>query len=348
MTILNNPLQNWFVAIGIAAGSFILLSILKSLFGKKFKPLAERTEIDLDDLLLDMVSRTKIVFVLIFSLYFGSLVLTLSERVSLVARTVAIVTLFIQIAIWGNGLINYWIDREIQERVERDDPAAVTSMNVLGYIARVLMWAILIILILDNLPGIEVDSLIASLGIGGVAVALAVQNILGDLFASLSIVLDKPFAIGDFLEIGEYRGTVEKIGMNTTRIRSLYGEELIFSNSDMVKSRIKNYKSMERRLVRFFLGIKGDLPYEKLEKIPDIVKEIIQSQEKATFDRAHFKSYGDFALEYEVVYYVEGADYKLYMDIQQAINLAVYKRFGVEGIEFAYPTQTILLERQEY
>ena len=346
MMIYNNTIENWFIALGIAIGLFVLLIILKKVFGKYLKSIAENTKIYIDDLILDLVSRTSVAFLLVLSIYFGSIVLTLPDRVVLITRTIVIVTSFIQIALWGNRLINFWINRKIQERVEEEDPAAATSMNVLGYIAKVLMWAVLIILILDNLPGIEVNSLIASLGIGGVAVALAVQNILGDLFASLSIVLDKPFAIGDFLVIGEFSGTVEKIGMNTTRIRSLYGEELVFSNSDIVKSRIKNYKSMERRLVRFTLGMKGDMPYEKLEIIPVIVQEIIQAQEKATFNRAHFKSYGDFALDFEVVYHVEGAEYLLYMDIQQAINLAIYKRFEEEGLEFAYPTQTILLERQ--
>lgn len=346
MMFLNNDIRTWMVAVGIAAGLFLSFHLLKYILSRRLVAIAAKTKNDVDDLLVDLVVRTRSFSLLVFSLYFGSLALTLSARVELINRTIAIVTLFIQIAFWGNGLITYWVNRQVQERVEKDDPAAATSMNVLGYLARVVMWSVLIILILDNLPGIEVNSLIASLGIGGVAVALAVQNILGDLFASLSIVLDKPFSIGDFLVIGDYRGTVEKIGLNTTRIRSLYGEELIFANSDMVKSRIKNYKSMDRRLVTFTLGIKGDLPYHKLEIIPGLLQELIEIQDPVTFDRAHFKSYGDFALIYEVVYHVEDSDYKLYMDIQQAINLAIYKRFEEEGIEFAYPTQTILLEKQ--
>lgn len=346
MTIFNNTIQTWIVAIGIAAGSFILLFLLKFISRRRLESVAAKTKNEFDDLFFDLVRRTRLLFLFILSLFFGSVALSLPNQVSAIIRTVAIVALFLQVAFWGNGLIDYWISRKVKERIEEDDRAAATSMNVLGYIARVVMWSILVILILDNLPGVEVDSLIASLGIGGVAVALAVQNILGDLFASLSIVLDKPFVIGDLLDIGDYRGTVEKIGMNTTRIRSIYGEELVFSNSDMVKSRIKNYRSMDRRMVKFSLGIKGDLPYAKLVIIPEIVQEIVESQNQATFDRTHFKSYGDFALDYEVVYFVEGADYTLYMDIQQAINLAIYKRFQEEGIEFAYPTQTILLERQ--
>jgi small-conductance mechanosensitive channel len=254
------------------------------------------------------------------------------------------VTLFLQIASWGNAIINYWINHQVQDRVDEGDPMAATSMNVFGYIARVIMWSVLIILILDNLPGIEADSLIASLGIGGVAVALAVQNILGDLFASLSIILDKPFAIGDFLVVGDYSGTVEKIGLNTTRIRSLSGEEIIFSNSDLVGSRIKNFRTMNRRRVCFTLGIKGDTPHKKLLLIPGLVKETIEANDLVTFDRVHFKEFGTYALNYEVVFFIEEPSYTTFMDIQQAINLKIHERFEDAEIEFAYPTQMIILE----
>jgi small-conductance mechanosensitive channel len=183
----------------------------------------------------------------------------------------------------------------------------------------------------------------ASLGVAGIAVALALQNVLSDLFASMSIALDKPFVIGDFIIIGDFMGTVEKIGVKTTRLRSLTGEYLIFANSDMLSSRIRNYTRMHERRIVFSLGVTYNTPYEKLHLIPTMIQKIIEAQEETRFDRAHFASYGDFSLNFEIVYYVLSADYNRYMDIQQAINLAIFKAFEDTGIEFAVPTQTLYL-----
>jgi len=195
--------------------------------------------------------------------------------------------------------------------------------------------------------GVDITALIAGLGIGGIAVALALQNVLGDLFASLSIVLDKPFVIGDFIIVDDLLGTVEHIGLKTTRVRSLFGEQLVFSNSDLLNSRIRNYKRMHERRIVFSLGVTYQTPYEKLAAIPDIIREIIELQEQVRFDRAHFKEYGDFALEFEIVYYMLVPDYNAYMDTQQAINLALYERFEKEGISFAYPTQTLYVSAEQ-
>jgi len=186
---------------------------------------------------------------------------------------------------------------------------------------------------------------VASLGIGGIAVALAVQNILGDLFASFSIVLDKPFVIGDFIIVGDLMGTVERIGLKTTRLRSLSGEQIIFSNSDLLGSRVRNYKRMYERRISFSLGVAYETSAEQLERIPRMIEEIVSSQPKVRFDRSHFKSFGDFALVFETVYYILTPDYTAYMDAQQAINIAIARKFAEEGIRFAYPTQTIYLAR---
>jgi small-conductance mechanosensitive channel len=206
-----------------------------------------------------------------------------------------------------------------------------------------MIWLVLILVALDNL-GINIKTLIAGLGISGIAVALAVQNILGDLFASLSIVLDKPFVIGDFIIVNEYLGTVENVGLKTTRIRSLSGEQLVFSNGDLLKSRIRNFKRMYERRVVFSIGVLYQTPYEKLRLIPKMIREIIENQKPVRFDRAHFKEYGDYSLKFEIVYWIHSPDYNIYMDIQQAINLEIYKKFEETDIAFAYPTQTLLLE----
>ena len=208
-----------------------------------------------------------------------------------------------------------------------------------------MLWSVILLLALDNL-GFNITTLVAGLGISGIAIALAVQNILGDLLASLSIVLDKPFVLGDLIIVDEHIGYVEHIGLKTTRVRSLYGEQLIFSNNDLLQSRIRNFKRMAERRVIFTIGVTYQTEVEKLEKIPGIIKEIIDKQDKARFDRAHFKTFADFSLNFEIVFWIIGSNYNLYMDILQSINLQIYRRFAEETIEFAYPTQTLFVEKQ--
>jgi small-conductance mechanosensitive channel len=220
------------------------------------------------------------------------------------------------------------------------------SLKVLSVALRLALWSVIVLLALQNL-GVDVTALVATLGVGGVAVALAAQGILGDVFASIFMVIDKPFVLGDFLIVGDFLGSVEDIGMRTTRIRSLSGEQLIFSNNDLLRTRIRNYGRMYERRVVFSLGVTYQTPRTKLEAIPGIIREAIEAQDKTRFDRAHFQKYGDFALVFESVYYVLEPDYTLYMDIQQAINLRVHRRFEEEGIEFAYPTQTLFVARTD-
>ena len=199
-----------------------------------------------------------------------------------------------------------------------------------------------LLLILSNL-GFDITTLIASLGIGGVAIALAVQSILSDLFNSLSIYVDKPFTVGDFIIVGDHMGTVQKIGLKTTRIQALQGEEIVISNSELTSSRVRNFKQMQKRRIVFAFGVTYDTSTEKVKKIPEMVKNAIDPLEKAEYDRAHFKNFGDSSLDFEVVYYVLTGDYTEYMDIQQSINLRIMEEFEKEGIEMAFPTRTVHL-----
>lgn len=224
------------------------------------------------------------------------------------------------------------------------DTSSATTITFLGLCARLILWLIVLLLILDNL-GVNITGLVAGLGIGGIAVALAVQNILGDLLASLSIVLDKPFVIGDFVVVDSLSGTIEHVGLKTTRIRSLSGEQLIFSNNDLLKSRIRNYKRMQERRIVFSFGVVYQTPLEKLKIIKKIVTDIITAQENARLDRVHFKEYGDSSLNFEIVYFIAKPDFGLYMDVQEAINLEIFRRFQEESIEFAYPTQTLYIQK---
>ncbi len=342
---LQNSLKTWGIALFVAVVSYFALHFLKKLLVKKLGKLAGRTRTQVDDLVVALLDKTSSFSVFVLSLFFGSLVLSLTESTHKAWYSVVVIVLLVQTAIWGNALINFWLENYKKSRLEKN-AAEVTTISALGFITKIAFYSIIVLLCLDNL-GINITALVTGLGVGGVAVALAVQNILSDLFASLSIVLDKPFVLGDFIIVDNYMGTVEHIGLKTTRLRSLFGEQLIFSNTDLLKSRIRNYKRMYERRVVFTLGVTYQTPYEKLEKIPGMIREIVEAQTQVRFDRAHFKTYGDSSLNFEIVYWVQNADYNVYMDIHQAINLAIFKKFAEEGIDFAYPTQTIFLEKSE-
>lgn len=343
-TFYQNTIQEWIIAALVFVGCVFVFKVLFTLISKKFRSLAKKTKTPLDDLIADLFHKVKFLFLLILSLYISSLFLTLTSVVSEVINEIIVIALLIQVGIWGSVGINYWIKKYKKEKIE-EDAATVTTFTALGFIGRIILWTVILLLALDNL-GVEITTLVAGLGVGGIAVALAVQNILGDLFASLSIVLDKPFVIGDFIIVDNYLGTIEHIGLKTTRVRSLSGEQLVFANSDLLKSRIRNYKRMYERRVVFTLGVTYQTTYEKLKLIPQIIRDIFQSEQDARLDRVHFKEYGNFSLNYEIVYWVKSPDYNQYMDIQQAINLEIYRRFQKEGIEFAYPTQTLFLRKE--
>jgi small-conductance mechanosensitive channel len=340
---MENTGEQWLLAAGIAVVFYVVFFIIKPVVRARLSRLAKRTETHWDDAVLDLLANTKSLALLIFALFFGSLALTLTDKVRTIILSVTLIALIVQGGLWASQLLHYWLKRSMEKR-RKEDPGSVAALNVSSWVARLIIWSIVLLLILDNL-GINITALVAGLGVGGIAVALAVQNILGDLFASLSIVLDKPFAVGDFIIIDDYLGSVENVGLKTTRLRSLSGEQLVMSNADLLSSRIRNYGRMYERRIVFNLGVTYQTPREKLKKIPGIIREAVESQEKTRFDRSHFKAYGDFSLDFETVYYVLEPDYNVYMDIQQSVNLAIHERFEQETIEFAYPTQTVYVER---
>ncbi len=340
----NNTVIDWIISAAVVFISYGLLHVIKKIVKKRLGKVVKRTQSEFDDFIITLIGDTKSIFLLIVSLYIGSLFLKLPDQVQQVLRISTIIVILIQAGLWLTKLVTFLVSRRLQKPDDEAEIDALTT-NAIGIIAKGLVWSVVVLLVLDNIPGVEITTLIASLGIGGVAVGLAVQNILGDLFASLSIALDKPFVIGDFIVVGDFWGTVEKIGLKSTRVRSLTGEMLVFGNGDLLTSRIRNYQQMERRRVVFPFGVVYETPYEKLVKIPAIVEEVIKSQDNVSFDRAHFSTYGDFSLNFEVVFYMETSDYKIFMDTQQAINLELFRRFEQEGIVFAYPTQTLYIEK---
>lgn len=338
-----NPLWAWLLAAGLTIILPFVFRIIISFTGRRLAVIARRTKTDIDDAILAVVRDTKFVFLLILSLYIGLQFVALPETVSRIIQIFVLIVVFLQVGFWGNALISFWISREVQKK-QAEDPASASAYGVITFFARLVLWLVVILLALDNL-NIEITPLITGLGIGGIAIALAVQNILSDVFNSVSIVLDKPFEVGDFIIVGDFMGTVERIGVKTTRLRSLSGEQLVFANSDLIGSRVKNYKRMNERRIVFSFGVVYQTSADKVETIPVMVKEIIESIDKIRFDRAHFQKFGDSALIFEVVYYLLDVDYNFYMDVQQEINLKLCRKFETEKIEFAYPTQTLYIQK---
>jgi small-conductance mechanosensitive channel len=339
-----NSVKNWLIAAAIILTVFFVLKVFQKIAIAKISTFAHKTKILADDLFFDILSNTKNFTLLVISIYAGLYVLSLKPEIFSLWQKVFVLALILQAGFWAGAGINFWLGHTIKKRMS-EDSASATTISLLGFVARIVMWSVILLLILDNL-GVNITSLIAGLGIGGVAVALALQNILGDLFASLSIVLDKPFVIGDFVVVDSLSGTIEHIGLKTTRIRSLSGEQIIFSNNDLLKSRIRNYKRMSERRIVFSFGVIYQTPLSQIKAIKEIVSDIIKKTENARFDRVHFKEYGNFSLNFEVVYFVAYPDYNIYMDIQERINMEIFRRFREEGIKFAYPTQTIFIQKE--
>ena len=341
--VVANTLLTWLIAAGLAVVVMVGGGVIRFLMLRQFKKLAARSDATLLPVLIATVKRTKWLFILILALYVGAIVLTLPTNVRTVVNAVMIVALLIQVGLWAMAATNVLLEQYRQRKLA-EDPSGLTTLSLLNFMSKIVIWSLVLLLVLDNM-GVNITALVAGLGVGGIAVALAMQAILGDLFASLSIVLDKPFVVGDFLSIADLLGTVEYVGLKTTRLRSLSGEQLVFSNSDLLNSRIRNYGRMFERRVVFKIGVTYQTSRENLIKIPTIIRQAIEQQDKTRFDRSHFMEYGDFALNFESVYYVLGPDYNMYMDIQQAINLYIHEQFEQEGIEFAYPTQTLFVEQ---
>lgn len=288
-----------------------------------------------------LVASTRDVFLLALGVTAARGWLDLSPTVVRVGSIVVTVVVALQVGLWASAMLRAWLERIVEDHAE-EDPARRTSISVLRFLGLVVVWSSVLLLALDNV-GVNVSALVAGFGIGGIAVALAAQNILGDLFASLSIILDRPFEVGDFVVVGDFLGVVEKIGLKTTRVTSLGGEQIVFSNTDLLGSRIRNYKKMQRRRVAFSIDVVHGTPTDDLRAVAQIARESVESQENVTFDRAHMKDVLPTALRYEIVYYIGTNDYTAYMDVQQAINLQILEALEERGVRLAHPTYTVQL-----
>jgi small-conductance mechanosensitive channel len=339
----NSP-EELIIAASITAGVLLITWLVLVVLRRKLAN-AYKSATQVDDFVLDVAHRTKLLLLVLPAILLGTRVLHLPKGLALVIRDGASLSMIAQSVLWATGVVDFWLKRYRRTRMETD-PAAVTTLNVFRIGAISILWTIALLLAIQTL-GFNVTTLIAGLGIGGVAVALATQNMLGDLFASLSIVIDKPFVIGDFIIVGESMGTVEQVGLKTTRIRSLSGEQLILGNADLLQSRIRNYKRMTERRVLFRIGVLYQTTSEHLERIPLLIRAAIEKQKGIRFDRSHFVNFGDSSYDFETVYWVLSPDYTKFCDIHQAICFDLIRAFAAQGIELAYPTRTIFLEGGE-
>lgn len=341
----HNSLRDWLVA-GIAFAVIVAaLFIIRTMLARRLQKIAERTSTTADDAIVDLLRRTRYFFIVAAAVAGASLFLDLPPRAYSIGRVLGTIALLLQIAIWGNGLITFWF-RNYAERKAESDMASRTTVRAFSFIARAILWTMLSLVAINRL-GFDITALITGLGIGGIAIALAVQNVLGDLFAALAIVLDKPFVVGDTINVDGLTGTVENIGLKTTRVRSVNGEQLVFANADLLKSRLRNFRPMQERRVLFTIGVTYDTPPDTVARIPGMLREAIEAQKQIRFERSHFLSYGESALNFETVYFVLTADYLTYANVHQAVNLAIYRRFAAEKIEFAYPTRTLLVRSND-
>jgi small-conductance mechanosensitive channel len=343
--LLGNPLIDWPYALGLGLLTFAALLFVRRLVTAQARRYSREAELPRGVRLVStLVARTQIFPLLALSLIVGLKYLDLSRPAERLTTVVIVTMVALQVGIWLSTAVGFYLR---EQRLHSRDKNAQTVATLLQFIANVLIWALVLLGALSNL-GINVTALVTGLGIGGIAVALAVQNILGDLLASVSIALDKPFELGDFVNLDNgFMGSVEAIGIKSTRLRALSGEQIVVPNSEIVKARIRNLGRMRERRVVFGFGVTYDTPREQLEAIPTIVRNAVSElgQGNTRFDRAHLASFGDSALNFEAVYFVTLPDYNVYMDIQQAVNLRLIREFETRGVRFAFPTQTLVLER---
>lgn len=344
MEIFYNHLTQWLNAVVVFILMYAALKIFKFIILVRLKKLAKKTKNEFDDVIVGGLDAIHWPFNFFIAIYVSHLILYVSPKITELMSYILLVTVIYYIMRVLQAVIDVAVKKIVKKRQEMGS-GDIEIIHLLSSLVKIALWVIAILLLLANF-GYNITSLITGLGIGGIAVALALQNILSDIFSSFSIYFDKPFSVGDFVIIGDKKGTVKRIGIKSTRIQSLDGEELVMPNTQLTQAEIKNYGLMERRRIAFNIGVVYGTPKNKLEKIPLMIQQIIDAQEGADFDRAHFKEFGDFSKNFEIVYYVNGNDYAKYMNIQQSINLAIESAFAKEKIGIAFPTQTIHLAKE--
>lgn len=344
-TFLGNAPWRWLVAGAVAFGIFFVLLLLRRMARTQYARLEATPQEEFLELPLHVVSGTAVTFLLITSIFLGLQTLELPARAARAAITLFTVAGFWQFGLWATTAMVATLERKRRKSLA-EDRAAASSIGLISFILRFTIWAFVLLLTLSNL-GIQIQPLLAGLGIGGIAVALAAQNILGDLFASLSITLDRPFVLGDTLQVDDFVGTVEYIGVKSTRLRSPNGEQIIMPNSNLVAARVRNLTRATERRVVFTISVGQETPLAELQKIPGLIRALIEAHPDVRFDRSHFAKIAAASFDFEAVYIVRTTDYNRHMDILQEINLRLIETFEKQGIAFAHPVQRLYLEQQQ-
>ena len=344
---LGNTVEQYGIALIVLLGIIFVLYLIKVIVVARLRYLAKRTKNTLDDSVVDSIYSIKFPFYVSLALFFSSKLLYVEQ---IIQDAIYFILLFF-VVFYGAKIVQiiiaYFINHAAEKKAEEEGGDAVVDrgfVRLMGQIASIVIWIIAILFFLSNL-GVDVTTFIASLGIGGIAIAFALQGVLADLFASFAIHFDKPFMEGDYIVVGGDSGTVQRIGLKSTRIKTLQGQELVISNKELTEARINNFKKLQKRRVVFVLGVTYETPNAKLKKIPGIIATALKSIKYAEFDRCHFKSFGDFSLNFEIVYYVDKGDYARYVEIENELNMRIKAAFEKAKIDFAYPTQQLYLKK---
>lgn len=340
----HNSIQEYLIALGTIVLGSLILTIAKNVFLKQMKVWAEQTPGTTDDQVIRSIGRFGFAALQCAVVYWGISTLQLSHKAERVVEVVISVTITFFVVRLFSKLILLFLNNRIRKQERGEEK--LKQLGGLMLIINIIVWVLGIVFLIDNLGG-DVTAIVTGLGIGGIAIALAAQNILGDLFNYFVIFFDRPFEVGDFIIVDDKLGTVEYIGIKTTRIRSLSGEQLIIGNSNLTTARIHNYKRMATRRIVFTIDVEYGTPLETLKEISVLLKSIVAEQKRATFDRAHLAAYKEWSIRYEIVYIVGSPDYNVYMDIHQAINFRIYEEFTKRNIRFAIPTQNSVFRNPE-
>lgn len=339
--LLGNAVSDWAVAIAAFLVTFTVLPLLKSYLMRVAKQHSHASELVAVQLLLRLIPRTSRLFMWVVALNVAERFLDFPARIEQGLHVLILVGVWFQVGLWAMTAVEYFLERK-QRQSGVIDSAFVNSIGIINFAARAVIWSVVTLLALDNL-GVNVTALVAGLGVGGIAIALAVQTVLGDLLASLSITLDKPFVVGDGLSVDDINGKVEHIGIRSTRIRSVNGEQIILSNADLLKSRVRNFGRIEERRGVISIGIAYETPLEKVKRARELIVAAIAAQPNVRLERCHFKELGAASLNFEAVFFVEDPAFDALMNAQQDINFRILESFAAEGIQFAYPTQKVFV-----
>lgn len=340
----NNSIQDYVYFLAILIGAIIVFRIFKFILVVRLKKIAKKTNTDYDDVFIEVLNKITWLFYLVLSGFIAMQFLVLSESFERVVNYVFVVVFSWQIIMSLSVVVDFALRKALTKKGAEDEGPDMHKIGLFTKLIKVLIWVVGGVLVLSNL-GYDVTALIAGLGVGGIAVAIALQNVLEDIFSSFSIYMDKPFRVGDYIVVGDKMGTVTKIGIKTTRLLSVQGEEVVISNKELTNAHIQNYRKITERRTQFNLGVAYETSNDKLKKIPNIIEKIITSTDKCRFERAAFKEFGDFSLNYDIVFHYKGNDYGEYLKARENINLQIKEQFAKDGIEFAYPTQTLFLKK---